>query len=328
MADRTGNGRTGEPVKRDPNVAPEDMLQWVFGRAYDTLNRILEILYYLIRGILRWLGMMRESPVAIIGMLLIAFWLGVAIFAPWLTPYDPNAQDFSSLADPTPAWWPWEAHWLGTDHLGRDMWARLIHGARTVLVVAPTAVACAYFLGCLMGMVAGYMGGWIDNLISRASDIILSFPVLILYIIMISTIGPSALNIILAVTLAASPGIGRIVRGMVLDLRNHEYVDAAKIRGERPIYIMVVELLPNARGPLIVDACVRMGYTIITIGILGFLGLGLPPPDPDWGGMVKDTTAMIVVWPHMSILPCIAISTLVIGFNLLADGLREISMRD
>ena len=179
-----------------------------------------------------------------------------------------------------------------------------------------------------MGMLAGYLGGWVDMLVSRVSDIILSFPVLILYIILISTIGPSALNIILAVTLASSPGVGRIVRGMILDLRNQEYVDAAKIRGESPIYIMVIELLPNARGPLIVDACVRMGYTIITIGILGFLGLGLPPPDPDWGSMVKDTTVVMVVWPHMSILPCIAISSLVIGFNLLADGLREISLRD
>ncbi|MFQ5784850.1 MAG: ABC transporter permease [Alphaproteobacteria bacterium] len=328
MTERVNNDRTGEPVKRDPNVAPDDMLVWLFGTLYDIANRILESLYYLIRGIVVWLGMLRESPVAVVGVLLIAFWLLTAIFAPLLTPFDPNAQDFTALADPTPGWWPWANHPLGTDHLGRDLWARLAFGARTVFIVAPLAVLSAYIVGCLMGMLAGYLGGWVDSLISRVSDIILSFPVLILYIILISTVGPSMLNIIVAVTLASSPGIGRIVRGMVLDLRNQEYVDAAKIRGERPIYIMVVELLPNARGPLIVDACVRMGYTIITIGVLGFLGLGLPPPDPDWGGMVKDTTAMIVVWPHMAILPCVAISSLVIGFNLLADGLREISLRD
>ena len=273
----------------------------------------------------RGIGLLRESPVAMIGSTLIAFWVIVAVLAPWISGYDPNGQDFTALADPTPS----PAHWLGTDHLGRDLIARLAWGARTVLTVAPLAVICAYLVGCLMGMVAGYVGGWVDNLISRVSDIILSFPVLILYIILISTIGPSAINIILAVTLASSPGVGRIVRGMILDLRNHEYVDAAKIRGESPLYIMVVELLPNARGPLIVDACVRMGYTIITIGILGFLGLGLPPPDPDWGGMVKETTSMIFGGrPHMAVLPCIAISSLVIGFNLLADGLREISLRD
>ena len=274
--------------------------------------------------VLRAIGLLRESPVAIIGSGLVLFWVVVAILAPWLSPYGPNAIDFTALADPTPS----AVHWLGTDHLGRDMVSRLAWGARTVLTVAPIAVLTAYLIGCTMGMVAGYLGGWVDDLISFISDIILSFPVLILYIILISTLGPSALNIIVAVTFVSSPGIGRIARALVFDLRTREYVDAAKTRGERPLYIMLVEILPNARGPLIVDACLRMGYTTITIGVLGFLGLGLPPPDPDWGGMVKDTTAMMVVWPHMSLFPCIAISSLVIGFNLLADGLREISMRD
>ena len=327
MVDQTRNGKPNAPVRRDPNAPPDDMVIWVFGGLYDFLNRVLELLYFLIKGVGRWLKMMLESPVSLIGMGLVSFWVLVAIFAPLLTSYDPNSGDYAALADPTPGWFGGE-HWLGTDHLGRDVWSRLIWGARTVLIISPIAVASAYFVGCLMGMLAGYLGGWADTIVSRVSDIILSFPVLILYIILISTVGPSPLNIIIAVTLASSPGIGRIVRGMVLDLRSLEYVDAAKIRGEHPLYIMVVELLPNARGPLIVDACVRMGYTIITIGVLGFLGLGLPPPDPDWGGMVKDATAMIVVWPHMSIIPCVAISTLVIGFNLLADGLREISMRD
>ena len=274
------------------------------------------------------IGLLRESPVAIIGSALIAFWVLMAVFASLVTPYNPNAQDFAMLADPTPAWYPWEAHWLGTDHLGRDIWARLVWGARTVLTIAPIAVFSAYVFGCLMGMLAGYLGGWVDVLVSFISDIILSFPVLILYIILITAFGPSALNIIFAVTFVSAPGIGRIVRGLVLDLRNHEYVDAAKIRGESPIYIMVVELLPNARGPLIVDACLRMGYTIITIGILGFLGLGLPPPDPDWGGMVKDARVVATVFPHMAIFPCLAISSLVLGLNLLADGLRDISLRD
>ena len=327
MADQTSNAKDA-PVKRDPSVAPDDMLMWILGQAYDTVNRILELLYYLIRGTLRWFFLLRESPAAMLGLVLIGFWVFVAVFAPLLTSYDPNALDYAMLADPTPKWMPWEEHWLGTDELGRDVWARLIWGSRTVLIVAPIAVVMAYLVGCTMGMLAGYLGGWVDMLISRISDIILSFPVLILFIILISAFGPSAFNIIVAVTLASSPGIGRIVRGMILDLRNHEYVDAAKIRGESAFYIMVVELLPNARGPLIVDACVRMGYTIITIGVLGFLGLGLPPPDPDWGGMVVKAKSVISVWPHMAILPSIAISSLVVGFNLLADGLREISMRD
>ncbi len=271
------------------------------------------------------LGLLRESKAAIIGVALIAFWLLAAVFAPVVSPYDPNGQDFASLADPSPFQ---STHLLGTDHIGRDMLSRVLWGSRTVFTVAPIAVAAAYIVGIALGMLAGYYRGWIDTLISRVSDIILSFPVLILYIILITTVGPSAFNIIVAVVLAFSPGIGRIVRGLVLELRTSEYVSAAQIRGESGLFIMLVEILPNARGPLIVDACLRFGYTVITIGVLGFLGLGLPPPDPDWGGMVKETTALMTIFPHMALIPSIALSSLVIGFNLLADGLREISLKD
>ena len=169
-----------------------------------------------------------------------------------------------------------------------------------------------------------------DSVINRVSDLILSFPLIVLYVVIITVFGASALNIVVAVTLSASPGIGRIVRGLTLDLRNLEYVSAAQIRGEKSFYIMVVELLPNARGPLIVDACLRMGYTVIAIGILGFLGLGLPPPDPDWGGMVSAARTMVTVegFAYLALIPSIAVSSLVVGFNLLADGLRDISTRD
>ncbi len=123
-------------------------------------------------------------------------------------------------------------------------------------------------------------------------------------------------------------GIMRIVRGLVLDLRNRDYVAAAQTRGESAWRIMLIEILPNARGPLIVDACLRLGYVIITIGVLGFLGLGLPPPDPDWGSMINEARAIALAFPHMTVFPCLAISSLILGFNLLADGLREISLRD
>ncbi|MFQ5755054.1 MAG: ABC transporter permease, partial [Acidiferrobacterales bacterium] len=171
-------------------------------------------------------------------------------------------------------------------------------------------------------------GGWIDDLLSGIADIILSFPVLVLYIIIIATFGASPINIILAITFATGPVVMRIVRGLVLDLKNRDYVAAAQTRGESSWRIMLVEILPNARGPLIVDACLRLGYVIITIGVLGFLGLGLPPPDPDWGGMINETRQMAMFAPHMTLFPCIAISSLILGFNLLADGLREISLRD
>jgi peptide/nickel transport system permease protein len=264
-----------------------------------------------------------KSPIAVVGAGLVLFWVGAAVLAPVLAPYDPNANDFLALADPTPS----AAHWLGTDSQGRDLLSRVMWGARIVLTIAPIAVSCAYLIGCALGLLAGYYRGWVDAVVMRLADIILSFPVIILYIIIITTYGASAFNIVVAVTFTAAPQIIRIIRGLTLDLRDREYVAAAKLSGESAWRIMAVEILPNARGPLIVDACLRMGYTTIAIGVLGFLGLGLPPPNPDWGGMVKETYGYLQVWPNMVMIPCAAISSLVIGFNLLADGLREIGSR-
>ena len=264
------------------------------------------------------------SVPAMAGIALVLFWAFAAALAPWVAPYPPNASDLAALAHPTPS----ARHLLGTDHLGRDILSRLLWGARTVLTVAPAAVLGAAALGCMVGLVAGYYRGWVDVVVTRVSDIVLSFPVIILYMIILAIYGSSALNIILVITVTKAPIIARIVRGITLELRGREYVAAAKMRGESPLAIMLIEILPNARGPLIVDLCLRMGYTIITIGVLGFLGIGLPPPDPDWGGMVKDTYGMMSVWPHMSLLPCAAISSLTIGFNLLAIGLREIGLGD
>jgi peptide/nickel transport system permease protein len=272
-------------------------------------------------------GLLRESWVGMIGIFLVLFWVIVAIFAPLIAQFDPNAA-IQPFASPGMEAASGGTFWLGTDHLGRDILSRIVWGSRTVLLYAPLATLSAYTVGILMGLMAGYRGGLVDDILSRISDIILSFPVLVLYIIVIATIGASGMNIVIAITFASSPGIMRIVRGLVLDLRNRDYVAAAQTRGETDWRIMLFEILPNARGPLIVDACLRLGYVIITIGVLGFLGLGLPPPDPDWGGMVNETRQMAMVFPHMTLFPCIAISSLILGFNLLADGLREISLRD
>ena len=277
---------------------------------------------------LKSFGLLRESWVGMVGAFLVVFWVLIAISAPWLAPFEPNASIQPFAKPGVEAIKAGGTFWLGTDHMGRDILSRIMWGSRTVLVYAPLATLSAYTVGILMGLLAGYRRGWVDDVLSRIADIILSFPVLVLYIIIIATIGASGMNIIIAITFASSPGIMRIVRGLVLDLRNRDYVAAAQTRGESDWKVMLVEILPNARGPLIVDACLRLGYVIITIGVLGFLGLGLPPPDPDWGGMVNETRQMAMAFPYMTLFPCIAISSLILGFNLLADGLREISLRD
>ena len=272
-------------------------------------------------------ALLRESPVGMIGAGIVVFWVLVAVLAPLIAPFEPNAT-YYPYARPGAGHVGGGTFWLGADMIGRDILSRIIWGARTVLIYAPLATLSAYVLGILMGLAAGYKRGWVDEVLSRLGDVLLSFPVLVLYIIVIATVGASGVNIVIAITVAGAPGVMRIVRGLTLEIGSRDFVAAARIRGEPAWYIMAVEILPNARGPLIVDACLRLGYVTITIGVLGFLGLGLPPPDPDWGSMINQARGVAMAFPHMTVFPCIAISSLVLGFNLLADGLREISLRD
>jgi peptide/nickel transport system permease protein len=264
------------------------------------------------------------SPIATIGAGLILFWALCAVLAPWISPFPPNAMDPMALVDPFPS----ATHWLGTDQLGRDILSRLLWGARTVLLVAPIAVLGAAILGTLLGLVAGYRGGIIDTLVMRVGDVLLAFPQIILYLIILAKFGASAFNIIVVITVTKAPIIARIVRAVTLDVKNRDYVAAARMRGESTLHILLVEILPNARGPLIVDFFLRLGYTTVAIGVLGFLGIGLPPPDPDWGGMIKESYGLLFVYPHMTLIPAVAISSLVIGFNFLATGIREASLDD
>ncbi|GAB5468185.1 MAG: ABC transporter permease [Rhodospirillales bacterium] len=297
--------------------------------------------------------LLRESLVGTIGLGLVIFWIAVALLAPVLAPFPPNANlaalqtpgspflaSPTKLIDGVPAKDICQAiegdstqvdcgtFWLGTDLNGRDVLSRIIYGAQTVLIFAPMATFFAYLVGVPMGLWAGYRGGRVDAIFSFISNVILSFPVLVLYVLIISTIPRSSANIVAAVVFASAPGIFRIVRGLTMDLRAREYVAAAETRGEPLWYILLLEILPNARGPLIVDAMLRLGYVIITIGTLAFLGLGLPPPDPDWGRMISEGRTLISFMPHVALFPCLAISSLVLGFNLMADGLREVSLRD
>lgn len=253
------------------------------------------------------------------GLAILLFWALMAVLAPWIAPYDPLAVDFSGALTHTPS----TAHWLGTDSLGRDLLSRIMYGARTMFVVVPLSVGCAFIVGGAMGAVAGYFGGWLDQVVSRGSDIMLAFPALIIYVILMTTLGPSMINIVIAVTLAYAPGVSRMARAQVLAIKELDYVQAAKARGEHPLAIVLFEIIPNARGPLVVDLCLRAGYTVILTGTLGFLGLGLPPPTPDWGAMVVENTQTLATHWHMAVLPCAAIVSVVVACNLIADGLRQ-----
>ncbi len=263
-----------------------------------------------------------RSRVAVIGLVIVVFWITVAIFAPLIAPHDPLAQNSKAINQG-----PTAQYLLGTDKLGRDVLARLVYGARTILVLAPLSVLASVFVGTCLGLIGGYFGGLIDEVVMRILDAVMAFPTILLYLIIISAIGPSAINVVLAITFVGAPGVARLVRSLTLDIRTRDYIRAAETRGENPLYIMFVEILPNARGPLIIDSMLRVGYAIFSIGTLGFLGLGLPAPTPDWGGMINEARRYIWTNPMGVLWPALAISSLVVGLNLFADGLREESTR-
>jgi peptide/nickel transport system permease protein len=271
---------------------------------------------------------LRASWVAILGVTLVCFWLLMAVSVPYLPLADPN-KPLIPLVPPGTI-----KHGilflLGSDMRGRDVLSRVLWGCQRVLVWGITATSVAYMVGTGFGLIGGYLGGWWDEVVSFVGNVLLSFPVMVLFVLVLNVLGQSGFNIIIAVTCSSAPMIMRIVRGLALDAKSQDYVQAAQTRGEHPLWIMMVELLPNVRGPLIVDACLRLGYTTVAITTLTFLGLGLRPPDPDWGLMIKEAAPVAMLWKYsyMLIVPALAVSSLILGFNLTADGLREMSVRD
>jgi peptide/nickel transport system permease protein len=261
------------------------------------------------------------STSAIIGTGIVVFWVVAALVAPMIAPYSPTEMHDVRLASPS------AQHWLGTDHLARDVLSRLLWGTRVVIVLAPVSVFIGIIVAAPLGLISGYVGGRIDTFIMRGVDILLSFPTLLIYILIITTFGPSAAVVIISISLGSVPAITRIIRSLVLDVRTKDYVSAARLRGERRRYILLREILPNVSGPIIVDATIRIGYAIMAIGALGFLGLGIPPPTPDWGGMINEGRQWIFSMPWIVLAPAIALSSVVIGLNLVADGIREIGQQ-
>lgn len=368
-------------------------------------------------------GKLFDSPVGMIGYGIVLFWFFTAIFAegvtvggativPSIATFDPLVQ-IAALKNKVPGTFVPDsetaAYLFGGDNLGRDVFSRMVVGAQRVMAIAPAATAFAFMVGITLGLPAGYFGGRLDTILSFIANLVLAFPVILLFYLLVTPeiraagaevplwggftwitsipnllaallfafpiiflvilwnsryftqpakrnafiaitlvlglwaysglafnadpagvfgMNPNLLNVFVSVVFVNAPTVFRIIRGLVLDIQTRDYVAAAQTRGEGPWYVMLWEILPNARGPLIVDFCLRVGYTTILLGTLGFFGLGVSPESPDWGSTINDGRKLLSIYPHPALPPALALMSLVLGLNLLADGLREESLKD
>jgi peptide/nickel transport system permease protein len=271
-----------------------------------------------------FLRRLARRRMALFGLVVVAVVLLAALLAPKLAPFDPLLQDIGQRLKP-PGWANPEGrvHWLGTDHLGRDILGRIVHGARIALLVGLAAVAIAGTLGLVIGVVSGYFGGWIDDLCMRLADIQLAFPFILLALAVIGVLGPSLRNIIVVVGVSSWVVYARIVRGEVLSLREREFVQAARAVGSAPVRVLLRHVVPNAFTPWLVIATLDVARVIIVESALSFLGLGVPPPTPTWGGMLADGRVYMSTAWWLATFPGVAILVTVLGINLLGDGLRD-----
>ena len=346
---------------------------------------------------LGFIGHLCNSPIGLVGLFIVLFWIFGAIFADMIALFEPFEQSGMYRRKPpgtinSKVGLPYI---FGTDTLGRDLFSRMMYGGQIVLLIAPAACIVAYVVGITLGLPAGYLGGRADTILSFLANLVLAFPVILLFYLLVApgvretilpnimagvfflfpiafallvmysryaerlnvlipssifivvfgswlysglvfnadpfgivAIDPNELNIFAAVVFATSPGVFRLVRGLTMDIKTRDYVAAAMTRGETPYFIMIWEILPNARGPLIVDSCLRIGYVTILLGTLGFFGLGMEPESPDWGSMINQTRSYIRLVPTIVLPATLALASFVLGLNLLADGLREESAKD
>lgn len=260
----------------------------------------------------------RKNKLALIGSIIVIFFILLAVFAPVIAPQGINEQMLSKRLQA-----PSSEHWFGTDDFGRDIFSRVIYGARISLWVGFLAVMGSIVVGCFLGVVAGYYGKWVDAIISRVFDIMLAFPSILLAIAIVAVLGPSLRNALIAIAVINIPNFGRLIRSRVLSVKQEEYIMAAKAVGMSNSRILFKHVLPNSMAPIIVQGTLAIATAIIEAAALGFLGLGAEAPNPEWGKMLADAKAYLVQAPWTMIFPGLAIMLTVLGFNLMGDGLRD-----
>jgi peptide/nickel transport system permease protein len=261
---------------------------------------------------------LKRRPVSLIGIIVFLGFIALAVFGPWIAPYSFTEQVASLRLLP-----PSLAHPFGTDPFGRDVLSRVIIGTRTVVLISGLGTLFAVLIGSPLGMFSGYIGGVIDEVIMRLLDVFLSIPSLLLALVLLSTLGPSSRNLLIVLTVLYSPMVARVVRSMTLDLKNKEFVEAARVRGDHTSYILFREIFPGAIAPLLVEASMRFSYAIFLVASLGFLGLGVQPPAPDWGLLISQARDFFTLAPWTLLFPAAAIGLLVVSVNLTTDGLRQ-----
>ncbi len=262
---------------------------------------------------------LRRSPLSLAGLVLVALFVGVAVGAPWIALESPLAQDLTHrLAGPA------RLHPFGTDSLGRDVYSRVVYGARISVVSGSAVVAAATVFGVAAGVTAGWIGGWWDEVLMRVTDMFLAFPSLILAMAISAILRPSLTNALLAIAVTSWPAYGRLMRAQVLSLRTRDYVEAARAQGATDTAIIVRHLIPNAIAPLLVQATLDVGGIILISAGLSFIGFGAQPPTPEWGLMVSEGRDFLMDQWWVATFPAVAILLLVLGFNLLGDGVRDI----
>lgn len=261
----------------------------------------------------------RASKPLMIGTSIVLLVVLAAVFAPQLATHDPNAQKLAHRLLPPLA----EGHLLGTDNVGRDIWSRVVYGARVSLKVAFVAVSIGAGAGLILGLIAGYVGGWVDMVIGRVIDVIMAFPTILLALAIVAALGPSLTNSIIAIGVASTPRFARVIRGVVLSISERDFVHAANALGSSDTRIVLRHILPNVASPIIVLASLSTGTAILVEASLSFLGLGVAPPTPTWGSMITDGKQYMDLAPWISVVAGLAIMLAVLGFNLLGDGLRD-----